>query len=80
MLATISASRMYDIPPARMPSRMFMRLTQSDHSVKRQEARGCLPTVRHILYTFRNYLAYVLYAPLYIAGQIVTFMWQVRMT
>jgi D-alanyl-lipoteichoic acid acyltransferase DltB (MBOAT superfamily) len=33
-------------------------------------------------YTFRNYLAYVLYAPLYIAGPIITFndfMWQVCM-
>jgi hypothetical protein len=32
-------------------------------------------------YTFRSYLAYVLYAPLYIAGPIITFndfMWQVR--
>ena len=33
------------------------------------------------MYTFRNYLAYALYAPLYIAGPIVTFndfLWQVR--
>src|SRR5882762_1961655 len=33
------------------------------------------------MYTFRNYLAYTLYAPLYIAGPIVTFndfLWQVR--
>jgi D-alanyl-lipoteichoic acid acyltransferase DltB (MBOAT superfamily) len=32
-------------------------------------------------YTFLNYLAYALYAPLYIAGPILTFndfMWQVR--
>lgn len=32
-------------------------------------------------YTFWNYLAYVLYPPLYIAGPIMTFndfMWQVR--
>jgi D-alanyl-lipoteichoic acid acyltransferase DltB (MBOAT superfamily) len=32
-------------------------------------------------YSFRNYLAYVLYPPLYIAGPIMSFndwMWQVR--
>lgn len=32
------------------------------------------------MYTFTNYLAYILYPPLYIAGPIITFndfMWQV---
>lgn len=40
------------------------------------------PTVRHSLetYSYANYIAYVLYPPLYIAGPIMTFndfMWQV---
>ena len=39
-------------------------------------------TPHHLeMYSFANYIAYVLYPPLYIAGPIITFndyMWQVR--
>lgn len=43
------------------------------------------PRVPHSLefYSFANYLAYVLYPPLYIAGPIMTFndfIWQVRLS
>lgn len=43
------------------------------------------PRVPHSLefYSFANYLAYVLYAPLYIAGPIMTFndfTWQVKLS
>ena len=57
-----------------------MGLIQSSHSLGAEDKKRAAVFHPRSTYTFLNYLSYALYAPLYIAGPILTFndfMWQV---